>query len=262
VYNNIVENFNNNIMRIILFLAIVVLFFSCEKTNDGSAANNPTASSGIGKGGSLARFTIVDNYLYLVDVSTLKVFNITNPVSATLASSIYLPFGVETIFPYRDKLFIGSRDGMYIYSLANPAEPIKLGEARHVRSCDPVIANDSIAFVTLLGNQPCGPAQSGLYIYNITNITSPTLIKTNLMNTPTGLGLADSILYVCQKTNGMSIFNVSNPAAPILRKTITTQSFEDVIPYNNLLICYISTGLLLYDITNRTNPVQVALINN
>ncbi len=249
-------------MRIILFLAITMLFFSCEKTNENSATNASALSSGTGKGGSLARFTIVDNYLYLVDVNTLKVFNINSPQSSALATTIYLPFGVETIFPYKDKLFIGSRDGMYIYSLANPAAPVRLGEARHVRSCDPVVANDSIAFVTLLGNQVCGPAQSGLYIYNITNLTNPTLIKTNLMNTPVGLGLADSILYVCQKSSGMSIFNVSNPAAPILRKTITTQTFEDVIPYNNLLICYISTGLVLYDITNRINPIQVALINN
>jgi hypothetical protein len=264
VCNNFVEdNFKKNSMRVILFLAVVIIFFSCEKTSDGSSANASAASAGaVGKGGSLARFTIVDNYMYLVDVSTLKVFNINNPQTATLATTIYLPFGVETIFPYKDKLFIGSRDGMYIYSLANPAAPVKLGEARHVRSCDPVVANDSIAFVTLLGNQVCGPAQSGLYIYNITNLTSPTLIKTNLMNTPVGLGLADSILYVCQKSNGMSIFNVSNPAVPILRKTITTQTFEDVIPYNNLLICYISTGLILYDISNRANPVQVALINN
>ena len=248
-------------MRVILFLFVAVIFFSCEKTSEGNSLS--TANSGtVGKGGSIARFTIVDNYLYLVDVSTLKVFNISNPQNSTLTTSIGLPFGVETIFPYKDKLFIGSRDGMYIYSLANPALPTKLGEARHVRSCDPVVANDSIAFVTLLGSQPCGTAQSGLYIYNITNITAPTLIKTNLMNTPVGLGLADSILYVCQKNSGMSIFNVSNPATPILRKTITTQNFEDVIPYNNLLICYISTGLVLYDISNRTNPVQLALINN
>ncbi len=249
-------------MRAILFLAVVLLFFSCEKTSDGSGANASAASGGTGTGGSLARFTIVDNYLYMVDINTLKVFNISNPLNAVQQPSIYLNGGVETIFPYKDKLFIGSRDGMYIYSLANPAFPVKLGEARHVRSCDPVVANDSIAFVTLLGNQPCGTAQSGLYIYNITNITTPVLIKTNLMNTPVGLGLADSILYVCQKSSGMSIFNVSNPATPILRKTITTQTFEDVIPYNNLLICYISTGLILYDITNRANPVQVALINN
>jgi hypothetical protein len=247
-------------MRTILFLFVAVAFFSsCEKAADSTSAAAATAT---GKGGSLARFTIVGNYLYLADVTTLKIFDITDPQGATQKGSINMNFGVETIFPYKDKLFIGSIDGMYIYSITNPAQPVLLSQARHVRSCDPVVANDSIAFVTLLGGQPCGAVEEGLYIYNVSNITSPLLIKKHLMPTPRGLGLADSILYVCQKNNGLSIFNVSAPATPVLRKKLTTYIFEDVIPYNNLLICYISTGLVLYDITNRTDPVQVALINN
>jgi hypothetical protein len=247
-------------MRTILFLFVAVAFFSsCEKAADSSSAAAATAT---GKGGSLARFTIVVNYLYLADVTTLKIFDITDPQGATQKGSINMNFGVETIFPYKDKLFIGSIDGMYIYSITNPAQPVLLSQARHVRSCDPVVANDSTAFVTLLGGQPCGAVEEGLYIYNVSNITSPLLIKKHLMPTPRGLGLADSILYVCQKNNGLSIFNVSAPATPVLRKKLTTYIFEDVIPYNNLLICYISTGLVLYDITNRTDPVQVALINN
>jgi hypothetical protein len=247
-------------MRTILFLFVAVAFFSsCEKAADSTSAAAATAT---GKGGSLARFTIVGNYLYLADVTTLKIFDITDPQGATQKGSINMNFGVETIFPYKDKLFIGSIDGMYIYSITNPAQPVLLSQARHVRSCDPVVANDSTAFVTLLGGQPCGAVEEGLYIYNVSNITSPLLIKKHLMPTPRGLGLADSILYVCQKNNGLSIFNVSAPATPVLRKKLTTYIFEDVIPYNNLLICYISTGLVLYDITNRTDPVQVALINN
>ncbi len=247
-------------MRIIFFLFFVTVFFSaCEKAADSA---NAAAATATGKGGSLARFTIVGNYLYLADATTLKVFDITNPQGATQKGSINMNFGVETIFPYKDKLFIGSIDGMYIYSITNPAQPVLLSQARHVRSCDPVVANDSTAFVTLLGGQPCGAVEEGLYVYNVSNITSPLLIKKHLMPTPRGLGLADSILYVCQKNNGLSIFNVSAPATPVLRKKLTTYTFEDVIPYNNLLICYISTGLVLYDISNKTNPVEVALINN
>ena len=247
-------------MRTIFFLFFAItFFFSCEKAADSASAAAATAT---GKGGSLARFTIVGNYLYLADVSTLKVFDITNPQSTSQQPSLNLPFGVETIFPYKDKLFIGSQDGMYIYSIANPAQPALLGQARHVRSCDPVVANDNTAFVTLMGGRPCGPAEDGLYIYNITSLTSPVLLKKELIPTPNGLGLADSILYVCQKRNGLSIYNIANPAMPLLRNKLTTYTFEDVIPYNNLLICYISTGLVLYDISNKTNPVQLALINN
>lgn len=248
-----------SLMKSLLILLMVTLLFSCSKDSDGTLN---ASANGSGKGGSLARFTIVENNLYLVDDASLKIFNISDPANAELRNTIYLRFGVETIFPYKDKLFIGSSDGMYIYSIANPDAPLLLGEARHTRSCDPVVANDNTAFVTLRGNQPCGPAEDGLYIYSITNILSPVLINKQLIPTPHGLGLQDSVLYVCQKNNGMSIYNVTNPSNPVLRKKVTDKVFEDVICYGNILICYVSTGLALYDISEATNPVLLSEVNN
>lgn len=245
--------------RFILLPLIILVFCTCEKAADSNAA---AAATSTGTGGSLARFTIAGNYLYLVDVSSLKTFDITDPEKPVEQPAIYLNGFVETIFPYKDKLFIGSRNGMFIYSISNPAKPALLGSASHVRSCDPVVANDTIAFVTLLGGRTCGPAQDGLYIHYIKDLTKPVLIKNEPIPTPNGLGLSDSILYVCQKANGMSIYNVSKPATPVFRKKINTYTFEDVIPYNNLLICYISNGLVLYDISNKENPVELNVINN
>jgi hypothetical protein len=244
-------------MKYILFIFTAALIVSCNK----ESVNSPSNSSASGKGGSLAKFTIAGNRLYLVDDAALKTFDISSPAEASLTHSEYINFGIETIYSYSDKLFIGSRDGMYIYSIANPDVPVLLGQARHTRSCDPVVANDSIAFVTLRGNA-CGPANDGLYIYNIKNILTPSIINTQFIPTPHGLGLQDSVLYVCQKENGMSIYNVSRPSVPVLRKKITTRVFEDVICYGNLLICYISNGIALYDITFAANPVELSVLTN
>ena len=246
-------------MKSLLIIAAILLIASCTKESD---SNSNAASGGAGKGGSLARFTVVNNNLYLVDDYTLKVFDVSNASNAVLRNTVTLRFGVETIYPYKDKLFIGSRDGMYIYSIANPDAPVLVGEARHTRSCDPVVANDSIAFVTLRGNQPCGPAEDGLYIYNIKNVLTPALIHKKPIPTPHGLALQDSLLYVCQKNNGLGIYNISNPAAPVLRKQISNKVFEDVIVYDGILICYISTGLALYNIAMPANPVLLRLIDN
>ncbi len=57
---------------------VAFLFFACSK--EGVSAD---AASGTGKGGSLARFTISGNHLYLADYSTLEVYDIsdaTHPV--------------------------------------------------------------------------------------------------------------------------------------------------------------------------------------
>jgi hypothetical protein len=116
-------------------------------------------------------------------------------------------FDVETIFPYKDKLFIGSTQGMYVYSLANPATPVKLGSITHVRICDPVVANDTISYTTLQGNNRCGPAESGLYICDIKTITAPVLEKLLPLSTPYGLGLMDFVIFICRGNNGLSVIN-------------------------------------------------------
>lgn len=238
-----------------LFVLIVLVNINCSKD---AASNN---ASGTGSGGSLARFTIVGNYLYIAGGWSLGVYDITNP-EPILRSEIPLPWNTETIFPYEDKLFIGSQTGMFIYSLTKPDAPELLGSATHVRSCDPVVANDSIAFVTLRGNSACGPATDGLYVHNIKDITKPVLIKTVEMPTPHGLGLKDSLLYICQQENGLSIYNVQHPESPVLRITIKDDYFNDVIVYDNLLICYVQSGLKLLDISKPASPKVLSTVMN
>ncbi len=240
--------------------ALIVCSCSKESTNSSNAAG--TADNATGTNGSLSRFTIVDNYLYTVTnhyLSTYDISDLANPVRTNQSD---LNFDIETIYPYKNHLFIGTRTGLYIYSISNPAAPILEGEASHARSCDPVVANDSIAFVTLKGSSDCGPAVSGLYVHDIRNIFSPTLIKTIQFSNPEGLGLLGSTLYVCCNSDGLKVFNVANPSNPVEIRTVTGPYFKDVIPYGNLLICYVSTGIMLYDITDPTNPVEVKLIEN
>lgn len=244
---------------ITFFLSAIIMLsiFSCSKDAVNSAATNDT-----GQGGSLARFTIVGNYLYAVDNYNLYTYDITNPQNPVKTNSKSINANVETIFPFKNRLFIGSSTGMFIYSIDTPSVPSKLGSASHLRSCDPVVANDTVAFITLKGNTRCGPAQDGLYVNDIKNVFQPVLKNTILISTPEGLGLKDTTLFVCCNANGLRIFNVSNPYNPIERKLITGANYRDVIPFGNLLICYVTTGIMLYDISNPVNPVTVKFISN
>ncbi len=244
--------------KILIFLSICFFGWSCSK--EGTTDSAASATSGVG--GSLAKFTIVGNYLYAVDSYYLYAYDISNPVNPVKTSRTPINSGVETIYPFNNRLFIGTTTGMFIYSIDSASAPAKLGEARHVRSCDPVVANDSIAFVTLKGNARCGPAESGLYVNDIKNVLQPVLIKKLPIASPEGLGLNGSTLYICCNNDGLKVFNVANPASPVEIRTITGGYFKDVIPYGNLLICYVSTGISLYDISNPTNPVFIKLIAN
>lgn len=236
----------------ITVIATCLLVTSCSKESNNEAA------AGTGTGGSLARFTIAANHLYLADYNRLEVYDLANPANPVKKTPVELGWGIETIFPYGDKLFIGSADGMFIYSIANPSAPVKLGEARHLRSCDPVVAKDNIAYVTLQGSGRCGAATDGLYIYDVSNITSPVQKSLLEMSTPYGLGIKDSVAFICRRDKGLTAVNVKSPTAPKIMYTKTdAPAYLDVIPVDNILLCYVSTGLLIYDISNLHAIVKV-----
>lgn len=245
-----------NIFYVVLFVAC--LGFSCSKD---SASTTSSVAGGIGTGGSLARFTIVGNYLYLADYNTIETYDISSPDATIKKSSVNVGFGVETIFPYKDKLFIGSQEGMFIYSLANPMLPVKLGAALHVRTCDPVVANDSIAYVTLRGSGVCGAPQDGLFIYNIETVTAPVQKAVLPLSSPYGLGLKDTVVFICRAAQGLTVVNVKQTTAPKIMYTKNDGNYLDVIVYDNLLICYVSTGLVLYDISNLNQIVKIGTYN-
>ena len=245
--------------RLFILLLLSVCVFSCSK--DGNTVGSPD-NGNVGTGGSLAKFVIVGNYLYIANSGDIRVYDISKNGVPEEKSTVYTGWGIETIFTYNNNLFLGSSTGMFIYSLADPANPTFIGQAQHFRSCDPVVANDSFAFVTLRGGTSCGPVTDGLYTYNILDLTNPVLISSLEMSTPSGLALNRNLVYVCRKTNGLSIVNVSDVAKPTILKTMEDASFEDVIVYGDLLICYVSDGLRLYDISTADNPVFISTVNN
>lgn len=249
-------------MRIKLFFIVVISFLALNSCNKESTAG---ASASTGAGGSTARFTIAGNNLYVVDNTSLKTFDISNPaVAPVLKSTTDVGVNVETIFPYQDKLFIGSSFSMHIFSLVNPEKPTRLAQADYIvrMSCDPVVAKDSTAYATLNATGPCGGGGSQLVVYNIKDITRPLLQRTLPLNGPYGLGISDSALYVCDGVTGLNIYNIRNTYNPQLLRTVTGEIFYDVIPYGNILICQVNTGIALYDISNRHQPVYLSRILN
>ncbi|HNL06006.1 MAG TPA: hypothetical protein PKH93_00450, partial [Chitinophagales bacterium] len=132
--------------------AICCLCFLAASCQKDSASESPNH---IGEGGSMARFTIVNNYLYSVDNTTLHIYNISQANQPVWAANVDIGRGIETIFSYNNYLFIGSTDGMYIYDISNPTNPANGISFEHATSCDPVVANDSLAFITLRGGGDC-----------------------------------------------------------------------------------------------------------
>ena len=118
-----------NKLKIKKLLAFCLIIIGCESSSDIAVGSNGFSNeslgsaSGTGIGGSMARFTIVDDYLYTVDSYKLISFDIQDQINPVMKEEVSLGWGIETIFPYEDKLFIGAQNGMHIYGLSNKEKP-------------------------------------------------------------------------------------------------------------------------------------------
>ena len=95
------------------------------------------AKATTGQGGSLAKFKIVDDFLYAVDSHNINIFNIDNLEKPQQLNPVFAGFDIETIFNRGNHLFLGSRSGMYIYNIETPALPQFISEFQHGTACDP-----------------------------------------------------------------------------------------------------------------------------
>jgi hypothetical protein len=243
------------IFRIFFWLVFPGLFYTCGGSKEAVSPIN----SGIG--GSMARFTVVGSYLYTVDYQNLKVFSLVDPSNPVFLRTVPVGFDIETLFPFKDRLFIGSKSAVYFYSIANPELPVKVSEAIEpsiIRRCDPVVAKDSVAFATLNVSGPCGGSQSLLVVYDIRNLEQPRKVEQQLLSQPYGLGYSDTVLYVCDHRDGLRIFNIRNAWSPNLKKTLLDGTYFDVFAYGNQLICWVEKGMVIYDISKPEEPVLKA----
>ena len=209
-----------------------------------------------GISGSMARFTMVSDYLYTVNRTTLGSFNISNASDPLKITDRDVGWNIETIYPFKDKLFIGSSNGMFIYDLGNPASPVQLGQFVHARSCDPVIADDSNAYVTLHDGTPCGGSSNQLDVVNVTNVLSPSLTRTYLMTNPHGLTKDGAELFICDGKDGIKMYDATDPSNIILKKHIVGLETYDAIAWNKNLIVVAKNGLYQYDYSDPNNLVQ------
>lgn len=208
-----------------------------------------------GQGGSMARFTLASSHLYAVDASNLYVFNVENPFSPALQHSVGLGWNIETIFPYEDKLFVGSSNGMHILDNSNPANPVYATSFNHALACDPVVVENDVAYVTLRTGNTCAGTINQLDVVDVKDIYNPVLLKSYPMENPHGLGIDNGHLFLCEGEFGLKIFDASevNTLAEKLISHFDKVKAYDVIPYQNVLLLIGEGGFYQFDYSDIKN---------
>ena len=227
-----------------------------------SSASFAGGGQSYGQGGSMARFTLMSGHMYAVDESTLRVFDVQAAADPHFIKDIRLGWGIETIFPFQEKLFIGSNTGMHIYDARSPASPQKMSVYEHVTACDPVVVNETHAFVTLRSGVGCRFGVDELQIINIVDPYTPKLVKAYPMANPHGLALFGDYLYLAEGMHGLKSFMV----ADVLRidqnqlEFLKSMKSVDIIPGPKSLIVIGPDGVCQFDYSNPAKLKRLSCI--
>lgn len=232
-------------------LAASIFMGGCSKDGEMSS---PDAINPGGQSGSMARFVLGGNTLYAIDQDNMKHFNVSNSKTPTLNGETFLINGLETAF-IRDEntLFVGTQSGMYIFNISNPLQPQQLSFYEHITRCDPVVADNEYAYVTLRSASLCGGGLGGdqLQIIDISNLSAPRMVTSRAMSSPKGLAIsADKKLFICD--NGIKVYDVTNAQNPILVTHYTGLNPNDIILRNNLVMAVADDGLYQFTFQNNT----------
>ncbi len=230
-----------------------------------SQSDQNSYSSGSGIGGSFARFTLAGNEMYIVDESTMKVLSVQNPANPVYSTEINLGWGIETIIPYEEYLFIGSNSGMLIYDRVDPMNPQYVGGLVHVQGCDPVYVSGNFAYVTIRDGNICAGTSNQMDLIDISNIQNPVLIESFEMDHPHGLSIKGEELYLCEGSHGFKIFDISDPKELDKNriKHLKNMDAYDVIalPGNEDVVLIIGKdGFFQYDVSNPKRPDLISSI--
>ncbi|GAB3796102.1 hypothetical protein GCM10028819_13170 [Spirosoma humi] len=225
------------------------VFFNAQASSAGSDKSSGGSTTN-GVAGSMARFALYNDYLYTVSQSTMQLFNIKNPAQPKVGNAIQMGWGIETIFPYKDKLFIGSQTGMFIYDNTNPEKPERLSVFQHARVCDPVVVHDNLAYVTLRSGNQCGGFTNQLDIVDVSDLTNPRLLKSYPMRNPHGLGVSYPNLFICEGAYGLKSLDVADAMSVKLLQHIEDLNAFDVIPLEKSLLMIGKDGFYQFDASN------------
>jgi hypothetical protein len=233
------------VIRLALWLVVVLigaLVPGCK------AAPHTTAPSSSGKAGSLARFIVHGDHLYALDGSRLHIYaTVSDGVPGlTQLHTMFVQSNPETLFPYGELLFVGTRQGMLVYSLEDPVHPLFIGEARHVYSCDPVVVEDDIAYVTTSSGSACPGGENGLRVFDVTMPARPRELARRPLSRPRGLGVDGDLLFVADADGGLLVLDVSDPYDPVPLSRLPDIAGYDVIADAGILFVVAEDGVYQY----------------
>lgn len=209
----------------------------------GNGLENEIATPPTGK---YETMVLTENFMYAVNNTDLITFDIRDRENPKEINRQEIGSEIENLFESSGTLFIGSSSRMHIYSIEKSGIPAEKSETTYsnvglsedVQVCDPVIAKDNRAYVTLTNvaiDVPCGTANvNELRMYDVQDLSTPSLMQRLDLISPMGISISDNYLFVANM-NDVQVFDISSPAEMKFVTKYPTEGCYDVIAKNNKL---------------------------
>lgn len=236
----------------------------CAKCQKEEMQTKSSSSIRVNLAGSRSQFAIIENHLYAIDKGSIKSFNISSSTNPTFAYEKRTWDEPETLFPEGNYLFVGTTTGMKIYDTGSDRDnPKFVSEIEHVESCDPVVVQGNYAYLTLRSGSDCGGDVNELQVIDVGNLKFPQLEEQFEMSDPHGLAVDGNLLFVCDGSDGLKVYNNSNPlnSGDNLMYHYSGIQTSDIILNNGAAIMIAEEGVYQYDYTNPSNLTMISLLS-
>lgn len=185
--------------------------------------------------GSIGGLCVEGNALYVGANSKIYVYDISNPMSPVLSSTVSLYGNARQIASYNGKLYVTARDtGLWVYDVTKPLQPSFLRRYDTIELATGVDAAGNCLFV--------GQRQNGVEFIDISTPSSPQHIRIIKTDESQSVFYKDGYLYSGEWSSGkITIFNASNLGNIQKLKTINLQGYGDGLWISGNRL-YASTG--------------------
>lgn len=146
----------------------------------------------------MVRFIFVQDYLYVVDEYWLYVFGLFVIFEFEKINVVDIGWGIEIIFFYGDKLFIGVVNGMYIFDNSVFIVLEQLLVFCYVIVCDFVFVDGNIVYVMFWNGMECEIFINQFDVVDVINLIDLVLINSFSMYNLYGLFKFYNVLYICE----------------------------------------------------------------
>lgn len=218
-----------------------------------------------------AKNVLVDgNRAYIIDGTTFKVFDVSNPLSPTLLGTVthgYSDLRVEAHAIHNNIVWCarsssgGYGEATYVFGVdvSDPANPVLRGSLT-LKASTSLLANVSLIYSGYLLVHDY--SDNLIYIIDISTPSAPTLFSQwsvpNMVNGGPGTMMIDgSLLYLpCGENSTFRIYNLANLASVVQVGSVATgaQSYGTAVKIGSYVYMTTTANLKVIDVSNPASP--------